>query len=100
MNISSSKMAIAAMIAVAALIALIGVAQVNWRQRVIELGYQLSQATEELTRKQEENRRLRLERSVLTNPDRIATFAQTLGLGQPEPGQIRVIRGGNSHADQ
>jgi cell division protein FtsL len=58
---------------------------------VIQLGYQLSQVTEALEREQEENRRLRLESSTLTNPARIERLAESLGMTRPGPDQIRVL---------
>ena len=45
----------------------------------------------ELRRLEEENRRLRLERSMLRHPDRIERYAQHLGMIRPDPRQIRVV---------
>lgn len=56
----------------------------------IRLGYELSEAQRELRSEQEENRRLRLEYSVLISPERIRTLATAMGMKRPMPGQIRV----------
>jgi cell division protein FtsL len=85
------KVAVGGMVVFATAAAIIGIAHVGRRQQVIQLGYQLSRATEALEREQEENRRLRLEKSILTNPARIEQLAESLGMTQPGPDQIRVI---------
>lgn len=86
------RIAVAGMVIFATVAALLGTAHVARRQEVIQLGYQLSRATEALGREQEENRRLRLEKSILTNPARIQRLAESLGMQQPGPDQLRVIR--------
>ena len=58
---------------------------------MIRLGYTLSEETTELRKLEEENRRLRLERSMLRHPDRIERYAQHIGMTRPDPSQIRVI---------
>lgn len=85
------RIAVAAMAIFAMLVMGLGIAHVNRRQEVIRLGYLLSKASDELTRRQEENRRLRLEKSALTNPERIRRVAESLGMSQPGPAQIRII---------
>lgn len=92
------KVTVAAMIATAVLAVLVGVAHVGRRQEIIRLGYELAKATEELAKQQEENRRLRLEKSTLTSPDRIERLAESLGMVQPRPEQIRVVRRGDKVA--
>ena len=86
------RIAVVAMAIFCLLIVGLGIAHVNRRQEVIQLGYDLSRATDQLSRMQEENRRLRLEKSALTNPERIRRLAKSLGMSQPGPSQIRVIR--------
>ena len=86
------RIAVAGMIIAAMVASVLGIAHVARRQQVIGLGYELSRATEELSRQQEENRRLRLEKATLTNPERIRVLAQSLGMTQPGPDQIRVLR--------
>lgn len=94
------KIAVAGMIVAALILMLLGIAHVSRRQEVIGLGYQLSRATEELRRQEEENRRLRLEKATLTNPERIRRLAESLGMTQPGPAQIRVVRRGDQVAGQ
>ena len=86
------RVAVVALAIGCAIVMLLGIAHVNRRQQIIRLGYELSKATEELSQQQEENRRLRLEKSTLTNPERIRTLAESLGMTQPGPEQIRIIR--------
>jgi cell division protein FtsL len=70
-----------------------------WRRHhLIRVGYELSDASEELRATQEDNRRLKLERSVLTNPDRIERLATAMGMRRPEPTQIRIVRPGEMAA--
>lgn len=69
----------------------LGVQHVAHRRDRVRLGYELSSASAELRRVAEENRRLRLEKSVLTDPDRIERLARNLGMVRPETDQIRVI---------
>jgi cell division protein FtsL len=66
--------------------------QVWTRLRVIDYGYQLSQASKENVRLKESNRRLRLELALLKSPSRIAQIATVeLGLHPPTPEQIRRL---------
>lgn len=92
MNAPRVRIAVVAMAIFGILVMGLGIAHINRRQEVIRLGYLLSQATDRLARMQEENRRLRLEKSALTNPERIRRLAGSLGMSQPGPSQIRVIR--------
>jgi cell division protein FtsL len=79
---------------VAALLTGLGVQHVSHRRQRVRLGYELSAASAELRRVSEENRRLRLEKSVLTDPDRIERLAANLGMVRPTTDQIRVVRPG------
>lgn len=92
MKAAPVRIAVAGMAIAAALVMILGIAHVNRRQQVIRIGYELSKATERHTRLQQENRRLRLEKAALTNPERIRRLAESLGMQQPGPSQIRVIR--------
>ncbi|GAB4565931.1 MAG: hypothetical protein Tsb0020_17180 [Haliangiales bacterium] len=92
MNVAPVKIAVVGMSLFATVIVLLGIAHVARRQEVIQLGYDLSKAIEALTDEQEENRRLRLEKSILTNPERIRRLAAQLGMAPPGPEQIRVVR--------
>lgn len=82
---------ITVMIAVAVLITLLAVQRVRARHQIIDLGYQLSRATEEVRHERELRRRLDLERATLINPDRIRTLATGLGMIPVPPDRIRVI---------
>jgi len=79
------------MLIVAGLVTALGVGHVARRQQVIRLSYQLTDAVTELRRLEEEDRRLRLERSVLTNPARIERLALAMGMTPPGSGQVRVV---------
>jgi cell division protein FtsL len=90
---SHPRQAIAALVVLAALITALGLRQVAHRREVVRLGYELSSATAELRRLDEQARRLRLEKSVLTSPARIERLAIGLGMVRPTPEQIRVVWG-------
>jgi len=89
----AARVAVASALIVAALLLAIGLFHVSRRKHILHLGYQLSQARNELRLLREDNRRLRVELSVLTNPERIERLARTLGMIEPLAGQIRVVRG-------
>jgi cell division protein FtsL len=86
------KIPVVCMALIAFVVVGLGVGHVSRRQEVIRLGYELSEASSELRALQEENRKLRLERSVLTNPERIRALAESLEMTQPTEGQVRVVR--------
>jgi cell division protein FtsL len=88
---SHPRAAIAGAVALAALVTALGLRQVAHRREVVSLGYALSTDTAELRRLDEEARRLRLEKSVLTSPARIEHLAAGLGMVRPAPEQIRVV---------
>lgn len=75
----------------ASLLCGLGIQHVSHRRERVRLGYELSSASAELRRVSEENRRLRLEKSVLTDPDRIERLAASLGMVRPSTDQIRVV---------
>lgn len=85
---------VAGLFILAALLTGLGVQHVSHRRDHVRLGYELSSASAELRRVSEENRRLRLEKSVLTDPDRIERLAASLGMVRPSTDQIRVVPGG------
>ena len=76
----------------AAVIGALCVWKVYERHQVIRLGYDLSQAREERRLLEEDRNRLRLEESVLTNPDRVERLAKALGMARPKPNQLQVVR--------
>ncbi len=88
---SHPRLAVIALVGMAALATAIGLRHVGHRREVVRLGYELSAATVELRRLDEEARRLRLEKSVLTSPARIERLAAGLGMVRPAPEQIRVV---------
>jgi cell division protein FtsL len=88
---SHPRLAVVVLVGFAVLATGLGLRHVGQRREVVRLGYELSTATVELRRLDEEARRLRLEKSVLTSPDRIEHLATELGLVQPVPDQIRVV---------
>jgi cell division protein FtsL len=87
---SRRALALVLVLVAAALIAL-GTLRVQRQHQLVKLGYELSEATAELRQIHEENRRLRLELSVLTAPERIEQLAEDMGLRPPAPGQVRAI---------
>ncbi|HUS63248.1 MAG TPA: cell division protein FtsL [Kofleriaceae bacterium] len=89
-----SRLGVVGLVVLAVLSTAIGLRHVADRRDVVRVGYALSSATAELRRLEEDNRRLRLERSVLTSPARIERLAVGLGMARPGPEQIRVVREG------
>ena len=88
----SLKSAVVCMLIVSLVVTWIGVGHVASRQKIIRLGYELTDSVAELQKLLEENRRLRLERSVLTNPERIERLARAVGMERPTTGQVRVVK--------
>ena len=89
-----SRLGVVGLLVLTVLSTAIGLRHVADRRDVVRVGYALSSATAELRRLEEDNRRLRLERSVLTSPARIERLAVGLGMARPGPEQIRVVRDG------
>ena len=85
------KRAVVSLMILAGLLTGLGLRHVADRRERVRLGYELSAAPAELRRVSEENRRLRLEKSVLTDPDRIERLAANLGMVRPTTDQIRVV---------
>ena len=56
---------------------------------MVELGYRLNVEIKQLREVQEDNRKLRLEKAVLTDPDRVEKLARAIGMRRPDKGQIR-----------
>jgi cell division protein FtsL len=90
-RVPSMSVAATCLVVIALVIIALAAGHVHRRREAIRLGYQLSEATAELRRAEETNRKLRLERSVLTNPERIRRLAEERGLRQPSAGQVRVV---------
>lgn len=66
--------------------------RVHRRHQVIRIGYELNEARNQLRTLHEDQNRLRLEESVLTNPGRIEKLASSLGMISPTPDQVRIVR--------
>jgi cell division protein FtsL len=81
------------MLCAATLVMSLGALKVSQRTQLVRVGYELSEATQTLRVLSEENRRLRLEKSMLSHPERIERFARERGLRSPAPGQLRVLPG-------
>jgi cell division protein FtsL len=62
----------------------------------IEGGYRVEQEKQQLDQLREENRQLRATEAVLSTPVRIDQMARTLGLSEPQPGQVVYP---NAHPD-
>jgi len=86
---SRQRVAILAVVAIAAIA--LGSRRIARENERVRLGYELTEARRQLRDIEEENRRLRLEYSVLISPERIKTLAAALGMRRPEPAQIRVV---------
>lgn len=89
--VSHPHLAILAVLGLAVLMTGLALRHVGQRRTVVRLGYELSTATAELRRLDQEERRLRLEKSVLTNPARIEHLATELGMVRPTPEQVRLV---------
>ena len=89
---ATMRVAIAYLLTVAVLIMGIGIIHVHRRHTAVKLGYDLTTAGDELRTVSEENRKLRLEKSTLTTPERIGHLAEILGMSQPTHEQVRVVR--------
>ena len=96
--VRSSRFAVLCVCGAAVLLAGLGVYRVHLQHQVVRLGYQLGEATVEKAQLEEEHRRLELERSVLTSPERIERLAESMGMVRPGPEQIRTVRSRTSVA--
>ena len=90
-NRRDTRTAIITLALFAALVAAVCVRRVHEKRKLIELGYQLTSSEREVQRLEEEHRRLRLEVSVLTNPQRLRRLAQSLGMKKPAPDDVIVV---------
>jgi cell division protein FtsL len=89
---ASVRSVVIALIAVAVLVAAIGVIRTARRHEVLRLGYELARKTEQVHRLRETRRQLELELATLSAPDRIRRLATRLGMAPVSPDRIRVIR--------
>jgi cell division protein FtsL len=88
---ASVRSVVIAMVLVACVITAIGVIRVSRQHEVLQLGLQLSREAEHVRQLEEVRRRLELERSTLTAPDRIRRLATALGMTPVAPDRIRII---------
>lgn len=95
---NNSRVKVACLVLAAMAILALGLFRVHRRHQVIRIGYELNEARTELRSLQEEQNRLRLEESVLTNPGRIERLANSLGMIRPTPDQLRIIESDKSVA--
>lgn len=93
------RIAVAAIAAIAAVVAFLAIGQVKRHHRLVKLSYELSEVTAELRQAAEDNRRLRLERSLLLAPERVERLAGELEMIRPAPEQIRRV-GPPRHANR
>jgi cell division protein FtsL len=85
------RIAVVALVAVAAIAMFFGILQVKRHHELVRISYEISDVTEALREAEAENRRLRLERSLLTSPERLEQLAADIGMVQPGAKQIRII---------
>ena len=90
----AQRIAIVAIVAFAVVAAVFGIGQVKRHHELVGLSYELSDVGDKLRNAEAENRRLRLERSLLSSPERLEELAKEIGMVHPSPTQIRVIDGG------
>lgn len=95
---NNARVKVACLVLGSMVILAIGLFRVHRRHQVIRTGYELNEARAELRVLQEEQNRLSLEESVLTNPGRIERLAKSLGMIRPTPEQLRVIESDKSVA--
>ena len=86
-----ARVAVACALILASIALSIGVFHVSRRKQIIRIGYELSEARDQLRQLREQNRKLRVETSVLTNPARIERLARVLGMKRATPNDIRMV---------
>lgn len=64
----------------------------------IETGYSIESQKQQVLQLEEQNRQLRLAEAQLSDPNRLDTLAQQMGLNAPAPGQV-VQAGGDVNAN-
>ncbi len=69
-----------------------GISHVWSSFEVTQKGYDISQLKNEEIRLMDINRKLRLESAILKSPQKLESLANKLGLKQPSPEQIIVLR--------
>lgn len=69
-----------------------GISHVWSNFEMTQKGYDISQLKNEEMRLMDENRKLKIELAILKSPQSLETRAKKLGLNQPSPEQIVVVR--------
>ena len=80
------------MVGCAAFAMSLGIFMVAERQQNVRQGYALSQLADSVRKIGEENRKLRLERAVLTDPARIEKLARMRGMRPVTSDQLTISR--------
>ncbi|MBI4511864.1 MAG: cell division protein FtsL [Deltaproteobacteria bacterium] len=89
----SARRSVITLFIVLASVTAAGIAHVSLKLGIIHHGYAITEETSERRRLEEQNRKLRLEISLLRHPGRIeALAAEKLRMTRPEPWQIRLVR--------
>jgi cell division protein FtsL len=81
-----------AMVVVASLVAGVGIVSVQRQREILQLGLQVSRASDRVEKLRETRRRLELERATLTAPDRLRRLATQLGMAEVAPDRIRIVK--------
>jgi cell division protein FtsL len=64
----------------------------------IEIGYKIEAQKQQVEQMREQNRQLRLNEAMLSDPGRIDKIAKQLGLDEPQPGQVVRTDGADPNA--
>lgn len=88
----SVRSVVVALVIATALITAIGVIRVTRQHEVLRRGFELSRASELVSRLHETERQLELELATLAAPDRIRRLALQLGMTPVSPDRIRVVQ--------
>jgi cell division protein FtsL len=67
------------------------ISRVWTRLKVIEYGYQITEATKRRSKLEDQNRRLEIEVALLKRPERITRLAREMGLQPVRPEQMRRL---------
>jgi len=87
----SVRSVVVTLVLAAAMLTAIGVVRVTRQHEVLRRGFELSRASELVSRLHETERQLELEMATLAAPDRIRRLALQLGMTPVSPDRIRVI---------
>lgn len=87
----SVRSVVVTLVLAAAMLTAIGVIRVTRQHEVLRRGFELSRASELVSRLHETERQLELELATLAAPDRIRRLALQLGMTPVSPDRIRVI---------